>query len=88
LRLAVEGDELSRRHEQEALHVSRLLPQVLDDFGTVPIPKSGAEFNHEYARRTNDADRRSSVPPQYPLERTAQREGLPTGGAGHRVRVT
>ena len=37
-----------RRYEQKALHVSQLPPEVVDELGTVAIPKAASQFDHEY----------------------------------------
>jgi prevent-host-death family protein len=37
-----------RRYEQKAFHVSQLPKEVVDELGTVAIPKAAAAFNDEY----------------------------------------
>jgi len=41
-----------RRHEQKAMHVCELPAHVVDELGTVPIPKDAAKFNCEQEERS------------------------------------
>lgn len=46
--LAAEDYARLRRYEQKAFHVSELPRDVVDELGTVPLPKAAAKFNREY----------------------------------------
>ncbi len=39
-----------RRYEQKAFHVSELATEVIDELGTIAIPKGAARFNREYKK--------------------------------------
>lgn len=39
-----------RRYEQKAFHVSELPADVIDELGSVAIPKGSAKFNREYKK--------------------------------------
>jgi prevent-host-death family protein len=49
--LGAEDYSRLRRYEQKALHVSELPANVLEELGTVPIPKEAASFNREYRKK-------------------------------------
>ena len=40
-----------RRYEQKAFHVSELPKAVVDELGSVAIPKEAEKFNREYMKR-------------------------------------
>jgi prevent-host-death family protein len=40
-----------RRYEQKAFHVSELPKEVIDELGSVAIPKEAAKFNREYKKK-------------------------------------
>lgn len=40
-----------RRYEQKAFHVSELPANVIEELGTVAIPKAAAKFNREYKKK-------------------------------------
>jgi prevent-host-death family protein len=40
-----------RRYEQKAFHVSDLPKDVIDELGSVAIPKEAAKFNREYKKK-------------------------------------
>jgi prevent-host-death family protein len=40
-----------RRYEQKTFHVSELPPNVIEELGSVAIPKAGAKFNREYKKK-------------------------------------
>ncbi len=46
--LAAEDYVRLRRYEQKAFHVSQLPQDVVDEFGTVPVPAAASAFDHEY----------------------------------------
>jgi prevent-host-death family protein len=46
--LAAEDYARLRRYEQKAFHVSQLPQDVVDEFGTIPLPAAASEFDHEY----------------------------------------
>jgi len=39
-----------RRYEQKAFHVSELPAEVIDELGSLAIPKAAAKFNREYKK--------------------------------------
>jgi prevent-host-death family protein len=39
-----------RRYEQKAFHVAELPAEVIDELGSVAIPKAAAKFNREYKK--------------------------------------
>jgi prevent-host-death family protein len=39
-----------RRYEQKAFHVSELPAEVIDELGSVAIPKAAAKFNREHKK--------------------------------------
>jgi len=40
-----------RRYEQKAFHVSELPANVIEELGSVAIPKAAAKFNREYKKK-------------------------------------
>jgi prevent-host-death family protein len=39
-----------RRYEQKAFHVLELPTDVVDELGSVPVPKAAAKFDREYKK--------------------------------------
>ena len=48
--VGVEDYARLRRYEQRAFHVSDLPNDVIDELGSVVIPKEAAKFNREYKK--------------------------------------
>ncbi len=46
--LAAEDYARLCRYEQKAFHVSQLAPEIIEEFGKIPVSDASSKFDHEY----------------------------------------